>query len=64
MAADGRGDALRELLGYLAEKRTELRRALDAGISPEEFAVHEGLLAAVDAAESAALAFWDKYHKE
>ncbi|MDR2488967.1 MAG: hypothetical protein LBD42_05705 [Desulfovibrio sp.] len=64
LAADGRGDALRELLGYLAEKRAELRRALDAGASPEEFPVHEGLLAAVDAAENAALAFWDKHNKE
>jgi hypothetical protein len=64
LAADNQGDALREMLGYLAEKRTELRRVMDAGLDPKDFAVHEGLLAAVDAAEQAALAFWEKHNKD
>lgn len=64
LAGDKQGGALRELRDYLANKRAELRRLLDIGSSPEEYALHQKLLAAVEAAESAAIAFWEKHNKD
>jgi hypothetical protein len=64
LAADKQGSALRELRDYLAGKHGELRRLLDAGASPEEYELYKKLLAAVEAADSAALAFWEKHNKD
>ena len=64
LTSDKQGSALRELRDYLAGKRADLRRLLDAGGSPEEYNLRQKLLAAVDAADSAALAFWEKYNKD
>ena len=64
LAADKQGSALRELRDYLAGKRGELRCLLDAGSSPEEYELNTKLLAAVEAADSAALTFWEKNNKE
>lgn len=63
LSEDRQGGALRELRDQLAGMRAELRRRLDAGAAPDEFALAEKLLAAVEAADSAALTFWDKYNK-
>jgi hypothetical protein len=64
LAADKQGGALRELRDYLAGKQAELRRLLDVGGSPEDYGLHRKLLAAVEAADSAALAFWEQCNKE
>jgi DNA-binding transcriptional regulator YiaG len=64
LATDKQGSALRELRDYLSVKQGELRRLLDAGTDPETFELHQKLLAAVVAADSAALAFWEKHNKE
>jgi len=64
LTTDKQGNALRELRDYLAGKQAELRRLLDAGSSPEEYELHQKLLAAVEAADSAALAFWEKCNKD
>jgi hypothetical protein len=64
LAADKQGGVLRELRDYLAGKQAELRRLLDVGGSPEDYAVHQKLLAAVEAADSAAVAFWEKCNKD
>ena len=64
LAADKQGAALRELRDYLAGKQAELRRLLDAGSSPEEYELRQKLLAAVEAADSAALTFWEKHNKD
>jgi transposase-like protein len=64
LAADKQGSALRELRDYLAAKQAELRRLLDAGSSPEEYELRQKLLAAMEAADSAALAFWENYNKD
>ena len=63
LSNDKQGAALRELRDYLAGRQAELRRLLDAGSEPEKYALHEKLLAAVVAADGAALAFWEKYNK-
>ncbi|MDR0466353.1 MAG: hypothetical protein LBH94_03240 [Deltaproteobacteria bacterium] len=64
LTADKQGAALRELRDYLADKRAELRRLLDAGTSPEEFRLNQKLLAAVEAADGAAQVFWEKHNKD
>ncbi|MCL2029114.1 MAG: hypothetical protein FWG97_01665 [Deltaproteobacteria bacterium] len=64
LAADRQGGALRELRDYLAEKQGELRRLLDAGADPETYELYQKFLAAVEAADGAALAFWEKHNKE
>jgi len=64
LATDKQGNALRELRDYLAGKQRGLRRLLDAGSDPETYDLHNKLLAAVEAADSAALAFWEKCNKE
>jgi hypothetical protein len=64
LAADTQGGALRELRDYLAGKQAELRRLLDVGSSPEDYGLHQKLLAAVEAADGAALAFWERYNKD
>ena len=64
LTADKQGNALRELRDYLAEKQGELRRLLDAGSAQETYELHKKLLAAMEAADSAALAFWEKCNKE
>ena len=64
LAADKAGAALRELRDYLAEKKGALRRLLEAGADPETYELHQKLLAAMEAADSAAVAFWEKYNKE
>ena len=64
LTSDAQGHALRELGDYLAGKQAELRRLLDAGSSPEEYETRQKLLAAVEAAQAAALAFWEKHHKK
>ena len=63
LAADSQGGALRELRDHLAGKQAELRRLLDVGGSPEDYVVNQKLLAAVEAADSAAVAFWEKCNK-
>jgi hypothetical protein len=64
LAADRQGIALRGLRDHLAGKRAHLRRLLDDGAAPEEFSLYENLMEAVDAAEKAALAFWEKHNKD
>ena len=64
LSNDRQGTVLRELRDYLIGRQTELRRLLDAGSEPEEYALHQKLLAAVEAADMAALAFWEKYNKD
>jgi hypothetical protein len=64
LTTDKQGNALRELRDHLAGKQGELRRLLDAGTDPETYDLHNKLLAAVEAADSAALAFWEKCNKE
>ena len=64
LATDKQGNALRALRDYLAEKQGVLRSLLDAGVSPEAYELHQKLLKAVEAADSAALAFWDKHNRE
>jgi len=64
LAADKQGRALRELGDYLAAKQAELRRLLDDEASPEEYELRQKLLAAVAAAGSAALAFWERHNKD
>ena len=64
LALDKHGSALRELRDYLAAKQAELRYLLDAGSSPEEYKLRQKLLASVEAADSAALAFWEKHNKD
>jgi hypothetical protein len=64
LCSDKKGVALRELRDYLAGKQAELRSLLDAGSEPEKYASHQKLLAAVEAADSAALAYWEKHNKD
>jgi hypothetical protein len=64
LSADKQGVALRELRDYLAGKQAELRRLLDAGSSPEDYEVHQKLLAAVEAADAASTTFWEKHNKD
>jgi transposase-like protein len=64
LTTDKQGSALRELRDHLASKQAELRRMLNAGTSPEEYGLQQKLLAAVEAADSAALTFWEKYNKD
>jgi len=64
LAADTQGSALRELRDFLAGKQAELHRLLDAGSSPDVFALHQKLLAAAEAADNAAVTFWEKHNKE
>ncbi|MDR2051352.1 MAG: hypothetical protein LBQ63_06240 [Deltaproteobacteria bacterium] len=63
LAADRNSSALKVLLGKLTSMREKLRRFMDAGCPPEEYAVAEKLLAAVEAAESAATAYWERHNK-
>jgi hypothetical protein len=63
LEADRQGGALRELRDYLAGKQAELRRLLDVGSSPEDYGLHQKFLAAMEAADSAAVAFWEQYNK-
>jgi hypothetical protein len=63
LAADRDSAALKLLLEKLASIRTRLRRITDAGCPPEEYAVAEKLLEAVEAAESAALTYWERHNK-
>ena len=63
LAMDKQGASLRELRDYLAGKQAELRRLFDAGVGPEEYGQYQKLLAAVEAADVAALAFWEKHNK-
>ncbi|MDR1946213.1 MAG: hypothetical protein LBQ51_03495 [Desulfovibrio sp.] len=63
LAADSDGSALKSLREQLARDRAVLRRDMDSGASPEAYAVSAKLAAAVDAAESAATAYWEKYNR-
>ena len=63
LANDGQGISLRELRDYLIGRQTELRRLLDAGSEPEEYALRQKLLSAVEAADMAAVTFWEKFNK-
>ena len=63
LARDGQGEALRRLRDHLASKRAYLRARLDGGVAPEEFALGEKLLAALDAADAVALVIWEKHNK-
>jgi hypothetical protein len=63
LAADPGGLALGRLRDHLAGRRADLRRNMDAGALPEDYAVTEKLLAAVEAAEIAAVAYWEKFNK-
>ncbi|MDR2892004.1 MAG: hypothetical protein LBV80_02810 [Deltaproteobacteria bacterium] len=63
LAEDKQGFALRELRDYLSVKQAELRRQLDIGSSPADYAVYQKLLAAIEAADSAAVTFWEKDNK-
>ena len=63
LSSDKQGVALRELRDYLAGRQAELRRLLDAGSRPEEYSLNQKLLAAVEAADSAAQVFWEKHNK-
>ena len=63
LAEDEQGVTLRELRDYLAVKQAELRRLLDAEASQEEYELNQKFLAAVEAADIAALAFWEKHNK-
>ena len=62
LASDKQGIVLRELRDYLAGRQAELRRLLDVEAGPEEYVLRQKLLAAVEAADSAALAFWEKHN--
>ena len=62
LASDKQGIALRELRDYLAGRQAELRRLLDIEAGPEEYVLRQKLLAAVEAADSAALVFWEKHN--
>jgi hypothetical protein len=64
LAADKQGSALRELRDCLTGKQAGLRRLLDAGGTPEEYELRQKLLAAVEAADNAAVAFWEKHNKD
>ena len=64
LATDRQGGALRELRDYLAEKQGELRRFLDAGTDQETYELHQKFLTAVEAADKAALTFWERHNKE
>ena len=64
LTTDKQGSALRELRDYLAGRQAELRRLLDAEANQKEYALRQKLLAAVEAADSAALVFWEKYNKD
>ena len=64
LAADRQGSALRGLRDYLAGRRADLRRLLDGEATPEEFSLYEKLMAAVDAAEKAAVSLWEKHNKD
>ncbi|MDR2504442.1 MAG: hypothetical protein LBD82_08715 [Deltaproteobacteria bacterium] len=63
LAGDRQGEALRRLRDILAAKRARLRDRLAAGVAPEEFALGEKLLAALDAADAAALVIWEEHNK-
>jgi hypothetical protein len=63
LASDASGMILKSVRDKLAEMRATLRRLKDAGAAPQEYAVAEKLLAAVDAAEEVDLAFWEKHNK-
>ena len=63
LSTDKQGAALRELRDYLAGIQAELHRLLDIGSAPEEYSLHQKLLVAVEAADGAVLAFWEKCNK-
>jgi hypothetical protein len=63
LAADSGGAVLAGLRQELSGKRAELRRRMDAGLLPAEYSTAEKLLAALDAAESAVVSYWEKFNK-
>jgi hypothetical protein len=63
LAADPDSVFLKSLLDKLTGMKAKLRRFMDAGAPPAEYAAAEKLLGSVNAAENAAIAYWEKHNK-
>jgi hypothetical protein len=60
---DPGGATLKQAQRLLADMLQRLRALMDAGLPPEEFTRARQLTEAALAAETACLAYWEKYNK-
>lgn len=60
---DAAGAALREMLDALSQRRADVKRILDKGVTPVDFARGRALLGSYDAALKGLEQAWDKRHK-
>lgn len=63
LAEDPSGQGLKRLREELFEMRMDVKRAMDAGMTPDEMAVARQVMAAVDSAEKVAERVYDTLNR-
>ena len=63
LAKDDSGELLKDIRGKLEAQLADIRRHMDAGLPPDEYAKAEDLRAGVQAALTVAELFWKKTHR-